>query len=105
MLIKRQIIMKVAQKDWTKRIAESAGRSLSAGTPEPDLAMFAGSVDRKLILGQRVAAEVESVRDIIGSGAASKGFHLCGKLYPAEPYGRQAELFNQSMIITTFSER
>jgi hypothetical protein len=61
-------------------------------------------VGRKLVLKQRVEEEVESVRDVLGAHAALTGFYSYGEISPFTP-GAKCELHNQTMTITTLSER
>jgi len=85
--------------------AVGAGR-ISAdalGTPV-DLALLISCVGRRMVLGQRVEEEVEGVRDIVGRGAAITGFYSYGEISPFTPKAR-CELHNQTMTVTTLSER
>jgi len=51
-----------------------------------------------------VEEEVEGVRDIVGPGATIAGFYSYGEISPFTPKAR-CELHNQTMTVTTFSER
>ncbi len=57
-----------------------------------------------MVLRQRVEEEVEGVRDIVGAGAAITGFYSYGEISPFTPNAR-CELHNQTMTVTTLSER
>lgn len=70
----------------------------------PDLALLISCVGRKLVLKQRVEEEVEGVRDVLGGATALTGFYSYGEISPYTPTAR-CELHNQTMTITTFSER
>jgi hypothetical protein len=59
---------------------------------------------RKLVLKQRIEEEVESVRDVLGDRTVLTGFYLYGEISPFTP-GAKCELHNQTMTITTFSEK
>ncbi len=98
-------LMKANFERLVEVAAESAKQSLSVESPTPDLAVLVSCVGRKLMLKQRVDEEVESVQNILGSGTALTGFYSYGEICPVGPDGRQAELHNQTMTITTFSER
>jgi hypothetical protein len=74
------------------------------GSTAPDLAVLISCVGRKLVLKQRVDEEVEGVRDVLGDRAVLCGFYSYGEISPVAPTGR-CELHNQTMTITTFSER
>ena len=47
---------------------------------------------------------VEGVREIVGPGAAMTGFYSYGEVSPFTPNAR-CELHNQTMTVTTLSER
>jgi hypothetical protein len=57
-----------------------------------------------MVLRQRVEEEVEGVRDIVGPKAAITGFYSYGEISPFTPKAR-CELHNQTMTVTTLSER
>ncbi len=85
--------------------AVGAGRisAEALGTPV-DLALLISCVGRRMVLRQRVEEEVEGVRDIVGPGAAITGFYSYGEISPFTPKAR-CELHNQTMTVTTLSER
>lgn len=74
------------------------------GSSSPDLAVLISCVGRKLVLKQRTEEEVEGVRDILGDHTILTGFYSYGEICPAAPQAN-CELHNQTMTITTFSER
>lgn len=74
------------------------------GSVSPDLAILVSCVGRKLVLKQRVEEEVEGVRDVMGEKAVLTGFYSYGEISPLTPHAR-CELHNQTMTITTLSER
>jgi hypothetical protein len=76
----------------------------AVGSVSPDLALLVSCVGRKLVLAQRVEEEVEGVRDVLGDGTVLAGFYSYGEISPFTPDAR-CELHNQTMTITTFSER
>jgi hypothetical protein len=76
----------------------------AVGSQVPDLAVLISCVGRRLVLAQRVEEEVESVRRVLGNGAALCGFYSYGEIAPFSP-SVKCELHNQTMTITTFSER
>jgi len=76
----------------------------AVGSVSPDLAILISCVGRKLVLKQRIEEEVESVRDILGERPALTGFYSYGEISPFTP-GARCELHNQTMTITTLSER
>ena len=73
------------------------------GSETPDLAILISCVGRKMVLQQRVEEEVEGVREVLGP-TAMIGFYSYAEISPiAEP--GSCELHNQTMTITTLSER
>jgi hypothetical protein len=78
--------------------------SLALGEASPELAILISCVGRKLVLKQRIEEEIESVRDVLGEHAVLAGFYSYGEISPFTPSAR-CELHNQTMTITTLSER
>lgn len=70
----------------------------------PALALLISCVGRKLVLKQRVEEEVESVHAVLGARTALAGFYSYGEIAPFNP-SVQCELHNQTMTVTTLSER
>ena len=85
--------------------AVGAGRVSANALGAPvDLALLISCVGRRMVLRQRVEEEVEGVRDIVGPKAAITGFYSYGEISPFTPKAR-CELHNQTMTVTTLSER
>lgn len=83
----------------------AAGASYQViGSATPELAILISCVGRRLVLGQRIEEEVEAVGDVLGAGARLTGFYSYGEIAPFMPNAR-CELHNQTMTITTLSER
>ena len=76
----------------------------AVGSTTPDLGILISCVGRKLILKQRIEEEVEGVRETLGDGTVLTGFYSYGQISPFTPSAR-CELHNQTMTITTLSER
>lgn len=74
------------------------------GSVEPELALLISCVGRKLVLKQRVEEEVESVREVLGENTVLTGFYSYSEICPQQASSK-CELHNQTMTITTFSER
>lgn len=70
----------------------------------PELALLVSCVGRKLILNQRVEEEVEVMREIYGKSTCLAGFYSFGELATNSLTGL-CELHNETMTITTLSER
>ena len=68
------------------------------------LAILVSCVGRKLVMGGRVDEEVEAVGEVFGQQAILTGFYSYGEISPFTPNAR-CELHNQTMTITTLSER
>jgi hypothetical protein len=85
--------------------AVGAGRVSAEALGSPvDLALLISCVGRRMVLRQRVEEEVEGVRDIVGPRATITGFYSYGEISPFTPRAR-CELHNQTMTVTTLSER
>jgi hypothetical protein len=83
----------------------AAQTSTSAmGADPPDLALLISCFGRKLVLKQRTEEEVEAVRDVLGPATLLAGFYSYGELCPFTPNAR-CQLHNQTMTVTTLSER
>ncbi len=67
------------------------------------VAVLVSCIGRKLLLGQRIGEEVEAVHDVFGRSTALTGFYSYGEVSP-HAATHCAELHNQTMTITTFSE-
>jgi hypothetical protein len=74
------------------------------GSDHSDLALLISCVGRRLVLGQRVEEEVESVRAVLGNSTTLCGYYSYGEIAPFRTSTR-CELHNQTMTITTFAER
>ncbi|MBI3811964.1 MAG: FIST C-terminal domain-containing protein [Nitrospirae bacterium] len=74
------------------------------GAAPADLAVLISCVGRKLVLKQRIEEEVEGVRDVMGARTVLTGFYSYGEISPFT-HNAKCELHNQTMTITTFSER
>ncbi|NOK61355.1 MAG: hypothetical protein GFH27_549305n124 [Chloroflexi bacterium AL-W] len=88
--------------DGASHAAQSSYETV--GSSAPDLAILISCVGRKLVLKQRVEEEVESVREILGQQTVFTGFYSNGEIAPFD-LKTQSELHNQTMTITTLSER
>jgi hypothetical protein len=86
--------------------AGGAARACRPGPQEPgvELALLISCVGRKLLLKQRIEEEVESVREVLGPQAVLAGFYSYGEISPFTLHAN-CELHNQTMTITTLSER
>jgi hypothetical protein len=88
------------------KLIDGAGEAAEM-TAKPDgthLAILVSCIGRKLVLGQRVGEEAESVADVLGNDARTIGFYSYGEISPQATTGA-CELHNQTMTVTTIGER
>jgi hypothetical protein len=74
------------------------------GSDSPDLAILISCVGRRIVLDQRIEEEIECVREVIGENTTIAGFYSYGEIAPKTGF-MGCELHNQTMTITTISER
>ncbi|MGB0525237.1 MAG: FIST signal transduction protein [Flammeovirgaceae bacterium] len=87
--------------DGAHKAAE--GSVSTIGSFIPELALLISCVGRKLVLGQRIEDEVESVREVIGDEPIITGFYSYGEIAPS--LGTvNCKLHNQTMTITLMAE-
>lgn len=67
------------------------------------LALLVSCIGRKLLMGQRIADEVEAAAEALGVNASLTGFYSYGEIAP-HGFTGQCELHNQTMTITTIGE-
>lgn len=100
--------VRLMKANFDRLISGAAGAAITSfemtGSDEPELALLISCVGRKLVLKQRIEEEVESVRAVLGKSTVLTGFYSYGEI---SPHGAttKCELHNQTMTITTFSER
>jgi hypothetical protein len=68
------------------------------------LALLISCIGRKLIFGNRIDEELEAAREILGNDIIITGFYSYGEIAPFSTY-MKCELHNQTMTITTISEK
>lgn len=96
---------RLMKANFDRLIDGAAGAAkIAIGSSQPELALLISCVGRKMVLQQRVEEEVEGVRDVMGAATVLTGFYSYGEISPFTPSAR-CELHNQTMTITTFSER
>jgi hypothetical protein len=82
----------------------AAAAATAANAKSPTFALLVSCIGRKLLLGQRVAEEVEAVGDVFGPNVTLSGFYSYGEIAPHHFTG-DCQLHNQTMTVTSFSER
>lgn len=82
----------------------AAKNSVTVKDNNPELAILISCVGRKLVLNQRIEEEVEVVRAAYGKATSITGFYSYGEISPSFKF-LKCELHNQTMTITTLSER
>ena len=83
--------------------AASAAEQAASKHREPALGILVSCIGRKLLLGQRIGEEVETVADILGRPTAMVGFYSYGEISPHAESGC-CELHNQTMTVTVLQE-
>jgi hypothetical protein len=84
--------------------ASQAAAELTTGEPSgPSLCIAVSCVGRRLVLGERTEEELEATMQQLAPGTRQIGFYSYGELSPFAS-GR-CELHNQTMTLTTFSEK
>jgi hypothetical protein len=84
--------------------AVHAARTTRDGGPaRPTLALLVSCSGRRLVLGARVAEEIEAVREILGPHTTLSGFYSYGEIAPPVR-GAPSALHNQTMALLTFAE-
>lgn len=81
-----------------------AASSSKVNTDNPEFALLISCVGRKLILQERTEEEIESAAEVLGSNCAMAGFYSYGEISPLNNTVT-CELHNQTMTITTFTEK
>jgi hypothetical protein len=71
---------------------------------QPTLAIAISCVGRRLVLGERTEEEIEATLDALPAGSHQVGFYSYGELCPQDG-GSCCDLHNQTMTMTTISER
>ncbi|WP_121810723.1 FIST signal transduction protein [Mucilaginibacter kameinonensis] len=84
--------------------SSSAATDSIIGPEEADLAILVSCVGRKLVLNDRTDEELIAAKNIFGDKTSMAGFYSYGELSPLNK-GSNCELHNQTMTITTFTER
>ncbi len=84
--------------------AAQAAEAAQQDHPNTTLALLVSCIGRKLLMGQQVADEVEAVADILGPHTKLAGFYSYGEIAP-DGFSQRCELHNQTMTITTISEK
>jgi len=82
--------------------ASEAARSVVASEGTPDFALCISCVGRRIVFGQRVEEELESIESVLGD-ACVFGMYSYGELGPSGS-GSSCQLHNQSICVTTFKE-
>ena len=81
-----------------------AAAMVAAQRGESVLSIAISCVGRRLVMGQRAEEETEAVLDALPSQTKQVGFYSYGEISPFTPHAA-CELHNQTMTITTLSER
>ncbi len=79
------------------------GATGAGGSTGPVLALSVSCIGRRLVMGERTEEEVEAVVDALPAGSAHAGFYSYGE-FGTTLGCHTAELHNQTMTLTVFSE-
>ncbi len=91
--------------DAAGQAADLAMGSGSSSLEQPALAVLVSCVGRRLVLDSRVEEELRAVQAKLGTPCVMTGFYSYGEICPFAPAEHECQLHNQTMTITTFSER
>lgn len=83
----------------------AAKMSIENSGKEVEFALLISCVGRKLVLKERIEEETEAVQSVVGEKAVMAGFYSYGEICPIAPTEKQCRLHNQTMTITTLSEK
>lgn len=72
-------------------------------SPNPEFALVVSCIGRKLLFDQRIEEEIQTTREVLGSGTAISGFYSYGEICPVEK--DLAALHHQMLTITVFAEK
>ncbi|MFI5218428.1 MAG: FIST signal transduction protein [Bacteroidia bacterium] len=97
-------LMKANSEQLIKGASDAAQYSVQNILQKPELAILISCVGRKMVLNNRTEEEVEAVKEILGNKTAITGFYSYGEISPSFNFTK-CELHNQTMTITTFSEK
>jgi hypothetical protein len=93
-----------ANFDKLIKASSTAATDASSGLASTRLAIMVSCVGRKLVLNERTDEELMAAKDIFGNDTIIAGFYSYGELSPLNK-GSNCELHNQTMTITTFTEK
>lgn len=97
-------LMKANFERLIEGASNAAHSSQGSDMESPELALLISCVGRKLVLGQRIEEEIEAIKEIYGNSTVLTGFYSYGEISPSGEFIK-CELHNQTMTITTLSER
>jgi hypothetical protein len=84
--------------------ARQATEGLAGGQATDGVALLVSCIGRRLLMGQRVSDEIEAAGSVLGTRFTRLGFYSYGEISPHAVSGI-CELHNQTMTITTITER
>jgi len=96
--------VRLMKANFDKLIEASSQAANDADTENAQLAILVSCVGRKLVLQDRTDEEILIVKEALGNDIKLTGFYSYGELSPYNN-NSQCELHNQTMTITTLSEK
>jgi hypothetical protein len=88
--------------DGAMEAARQAGSTMPETSTE-GIALLISCIGRRLLLGQRIAEEIEAAGAALGPAFRPLGFYSYGEISPNQTSG-MCELHNQTMTVTTITE-
>ncbi|HLP13918.1 MAG TPA: FIST N-terminal domain-containing protein [Flavobacteriales bacterium] len=82
----------------------AAEKCLQNSSSTPELALLTSCVGRKMVMGPRTEEELKAVQHVLGGRTRLAGFYSYGEISPVKSKTKSG-LHNQTMTVTTFSER
>lgn len=95
--------MKANIEKLIEAASNAAQQTILQPDKKPEFALLISCVGRKLVLGDRVAEEVEAVNNRFANETIIAGFYSYGEISPSDS-GIKCQLHNQTMTITSFYE-
>lgn len=96
-------LAQLMQANFDRLIDGAEAAATLAHVSGPALAISISCVGRRLVLGARTDQELEATVSLLGDDVAQVGFYSYGEISPLAD--GTCDLHNQTMTITTFSER
>jgi hypothetical protein len=97
-------LMKANFDKLIKASSQAAEESAREDDSSSQVAILVSCVGRKLVLNDLVDEELSAAKQVLGNNTTIGGFYSYGEISPFSK-STQCELHNQTMTITTFTEK